>query len=137
MVDETGQAAEHLAGEARDRLIRDGLVTGMTYAAAGALANVSERTVRRLMEDEVFRRDVHLLRAERRTRLADGLTALGDDAVELLAELMQDENPAVRLRAVQTALTLGTRFHREVEISDRIDLLEQRLADRDSGEGSR
>jgi len=59
---------------ARDRLIREALVSGMTYERAGEVAQVSERTVRRLMSDPAFRAEVNSLRAERTGRLADRLS---------------------------------------------------------------
>ncbi len=111
----------------RDRLIRDGLVAGMKYAEAGASASVSERTVRRLMADESFRGEVHALRAERMSRLADLFSELGGEAHRVLAELLQDDNPGVRARAAQIALSMGARFRREAEITDRIETLERRI----------
>ena len=113
--------------ESRDRLIREALVAGMTYEQAGATAKVSERTIRRLMSDASFQAEVHSLRAERTGRLADRLSELGDHALEALAGLLSDDNPSVRARAVQTSLTMGVRFRREVEMSDRIEMLEQRI----------
>jgi osmotically-inducible protein OsmY len=113
--------------ESRDRLIRDALVAGMTYEQAGATADVSERTVRRLMSDASFRSEVHSMRAERTSRLADRMSELGEDAVGVLAGLLSDENPSVRARAVQTSLAMGVRFRREVEMIDRIETLERRI----------
>jgi len=140
MVEESVSAGSTVASEARDRLIRDALVAGMTYAEAGDLAGVSARSVRRLMSDESFRSEVRLLRVERSTRLSDRLSELGGAALRILAELMEDDNPAVRMRAVQTALTLGSRARREVEMSERIDLLERSVegwvGSGTSGEGS-
>lgn len=113
--------------EARDRLIREALVSGMTYERAGEVAQVSERTVRRLMSDPAFWAEVHAMRAERTSRLADRISDLGDEALDVLGGLLSDENPSVRARAVQTSLTMGVRFRREVEMSDRIEMLEQRI----------
>jgi len=45
----------------------------------------------------------------------------------VLGGLLSDDNPSVRARAVQTSLTMGVRFRREVEMSDRIEMLEQRI----------
>lgn len=118
---------ENSERESRDRLIREALVVGMSYERAGATAQVSERTVRRLMSDPSFRAEVHSLRAERTSRLADRLSELGDEALEVLVGLLSDDNPSVRARAVQTSLTMGVRFRREVEMSDRIETLERRI----------
>ena len=113
--------------ESRDRLIREALVAGMSYEQAGAVAQVSERTVRRLMSEASFRGAVHSLRAERTGRLADRLSELGNVALDVLAGLLSDDNPSVRARAVQTSLTMGVRFRREVEMTDRIEMLERRI----------
>lgn len=127
-MDETdGSMDEDVVMGLRDRLIRDGLAAGMKYAEAGALANVSERTVRRLMADESFRHEVHASRAERTSRLADLFSELGGEAHRVLAELLHDDNPGVRARAAQIVLSMGSRFRREAEITDRIEALELRI----------
>lgn len=127
MVKESSSDGVDVVRESRDRLIRDALISGMTYEQAGALANVSERSVRRLMTGKTFRGEVSSLRAERTARLSDRLSELGDTALSVLSQLMEDESPGVRVRAVQTILTMGSRFRREVEMVERIDMLERRL----------
>lgn len=127
MSEKESPGQEELARESRDRLIREALIAGMTYEQAGATAQVSERTVRRLMSDPAFRAEVNSLRAERTGRLADRISELGDLALDALTDLLSDDSPSVRARAVQTSLTMGVRFRREVEMSDRIEMLEQRI----------
>jgi hypothetical protein len=49
-------------------------------------------------------------------RLSGSLAALAEKAVELLDGCMDDEDPAVVLRAIHLTLTAASRFHRDVEV---------------------
>ena len=111
----------------QDEVIGAALAAGRSYDEAAAAANVSARTVRRRMADDRFAAEVRTLRAERASRLSARLLELGHDAIGVLARAMEDEQAGIQLRAAQTALTLGQRYRREVEMAERLAAVEHRL----------
>lgn len=120
---------EHEADARRDpqdELILAVLVAGGSYEDAAAAGGVSARTVRRRMSNEDFAAEVRSRRAERATRISAALLDIGHQAIAVLSEAMEDDNPAIRLKASQAALTLGQRYRRETEMMDRIEALERR-----------
>jgi hypothetical protein len=57
-------------------------------------------------------------------RMTDNMTR----AADAIAGLLDAEDPAVRLRAARTLLTVGLRLHDAVDVADRIRDLEEELA---------
>jgi hypothetical protein len=92
-----------------DDLLATALAGGATYREAAKAAHVSERTVRRRMEDEAFRGRVADERAElvrHAARLASGALT---EAVTTLVALMRDaQGENVRLAAARSLLSFGT-----------------------------
>jgi hypothetical protein len=86
----------------------------VTHAAAGRAAGVSERTVRRRLEDEDFRADVTRARAALVDRAAGrGAEALVD-AVETLRVLMGSaQSEAVRVAACRELLRFRGEGHED------------------------
>ncbi|MCE9621225.1 MAG: hypothetical protein K8R99_02650 [Actinomycetia bacterium] len=102
---------------ARDEVLIAALASGAAYSEAARQGGCGVRTVARRMRDDGFRRSVAEARDLWVTQTAGSLTALGPDAVAVLAEVMQDETTRYRLAAAQTVLTQGlrTRQHHELE----------------------
>jgi hypothetical protein len=84
------------------------------------LAHVSARTVRRRMSDPVFAADVSSRRAEHTAPLTGQLVTAGQGAVTVLLGCLGAESEAVRLRAAQLILALGTQMRHAGELEDRI-----------------
>ncbi len=108
----------------RDELLIAALVVGGTYAAAGEIGGVSERTVRRRMADPEFAAEVSRRRGERVAGIAGQLVSIGPDAIEVIRECMAADTAAVRLRAAQLALALGVQFRHAQELEARLVALE-------------
>lgn len=115
--------------EAQDEIIKAALVSRHSYEEAAAAAGVSARTVRRRMADPDFADDVRARRAERASALSGGLLELGATCLRVLSDALEDADSGTRLRAAQAVLTLGQRYRREGEITDRIARIEARLGD--------
>ncbi len=107
-----------------DELLVELLATGRTYDEAGALANVSGRTVRRRMTDSSFAARVSTLRGEYMGALAGQLVSAGVEAVEVLRASLREQSGAVRLRAAHLILTLGTQLRHSQELEARLVALE-------------
>ena len=111
-----------------DEVILTALVAGHTQVEAASAAGVSERTVRRRLEDP------HFLTHFRRTsddvvrRVTAQLSELGQASVATLAELLDsDSSPQIRLRAAQTVLSLARDYRLHEELRQRLDHLEDAL----------
>jgi hypothetical protein len=110
--------------------MKTALATGHTYAEVGVLAHVSARTVRRRMTDPVFAADVSSRRAEHTAALTGQLVTAGQGAVTVLLGCLGADSEAVRLRAAQLILSLGTQMRHAGELEDRLAAVESRTAGR-------
>ncbi len=108
----------------QDELLIVALVVGGTYAAAGEVGGVSERTVRRRMADPDFAAEVSRRRGERVAGIAGQLVSIGPDAIEVIRDCMAADTAGVRLRAAQLALALGVQFRHAQELEARLVVLE-------------
>lgn len=107
-----------------DEVIMTALVVGRTYAEAGEVASRSERTVRRRMADPVFAAEVSRRRGERAAALTGQLVGAGPGAVDVLRGCLEADSEAVRLRAAQLILGLGSQFRHAQELEARLVALE-------------
>jgi len=107
-----------------DELITAALVVGGTNAEAGRVAGVSERTVRRRMADAAFALEVSRRRGERVAAITGQLVEGGADAIGVLRECLASGSDAVRLRAAQHVLSLGSQLRHAQELEARLAALE-------------
>src|SRR5205814_8324927 len=90
-------------------------------------AGVSERTVRRRLDDPAFRRLVDEARAEMLTQATAQLTGAAVAAVETLRGLLGSELGFARLGAARAILDIGCRYREQLAWAARIAALEERL----------
>ncbi len=116
--------------KARDELIIAALAAGMTHSDAGDTAGVSERTVRRRLEDPAFNDRLADAAAAYVDRLTKQLTRLAPSAIETMSTLMlaPDTPPAVRLRASAYLLSATRVWRDATEVEDRLRSLETQLS---------
>jgi hypothetical protein len=107
-----------------DDMLVELLAVGTSYAEAGAMAGLSERTVRRRMSVPEFATRVSVRRGEYTGALAGQLVNLGAEAVQELRSLLGDASSQVRLRAAQTIVTLGAQLRVANELETRLAALE-------------
>jgi hypothetical protein len=107
-----------------DELLVELLASGRPYAEAGAMAGVSERTVRRRMSDPVFTGRVSRRRGEYVGALVGRLVDVGEEAVEVMRGGLRDESAAVRLRAADLVLRWATHLRHGHELETRLAALE-------------
>ena len=122
------ESPEPDARQLQDDLLQDALASGRSYSEAGQLVGLSGRSVRRRMTDLNFRSVVLSRMAERNTQLSGLMSEESIGAVERLVQLTQHIDPHIRLRAIQILLSNAIRTRREVELNERITLLEARLS---------
>ncbi len=113
----------------RDAILASALAGGATHCEAGEAAGVSERTVRRRLEDAAFKELVVSRREQLISRTTDRLTGLTTVAVDTLSALVSSEDTpaAVRLRAAMGILAAHRIWRDAGEMEDRLRLLEHEL----------
>lgn len=108
----------------RDREIARLLASGLTQSQIRERTGTSERTIRRLQQDDKFRRLVHQARRQRADELNAKIPDLLATALDELRGLMvHSESDATRLGAIRTAIGLSARLESE-QFDDRLDRLE-------------
>jgi hypothetical protein len=80
------------------------LAAGAGASQAAQQAGVSERTVRRRLEENAFRQRIAAMRSELVSRAVGRLSALGALSVDTLEGLLSSQNENVRLGAARAAL---------------------------------
>jgi hypothetical protein len=80
------------------------LLSGATAKGAGYLAGVSERTVFRRMADPAFKQRLENAREQVRDSILSRLTDAAGDAVDTLHQLLDDDEPSVKLGAAKSLL---------------------------------
>ena len=111
--------------DGNDELIITALASGATQVEAGLAARVSDRTVRRRLEDEAFVEQVRKTRTELISQAGGRAASLVSNAVAVFQELLGSANETIRLRAAQAVIDTGRRLVTESDIAARLDRLER------------
>ncbi len=111
-------------------LLIEKLLTESTVTAAAAAAGVNRRTVTRWMNDAMFKARLRQARDEALSRALGRIEfAANEGADVLIAALRGEQVSGVRFRAAKAIFEIAA-LAREQEFSDRLDLIEQQLAER-------
>ncbi len=109
----------------RSDIIAAALASGATQREAGRAAGVSERTVRRRLEQPEFAAQVAHERAELVTRVSARLTGLASKALDTLESLLgADVASGVRGRTATGILAASRVWRDAAEIEDRLRMVE-------------
>lgn len=85
------------------------MTSSRTFAEAAEKAGISPRTIHRWMNDPAFREEYERQRDEAAAIARAALRALMLDAVAVLAERLDNEDPQERVRAAKTILSFDTK----------------------------
>jgi len=113
--------------EGRDEVLVSALAVGQTHEAIGQLIGRKPDTVRHLAVDPEVRRRVAERRREIAALAAARSTALVEDALAVLEELLRDPLATVRFRAANAVLQHHFRFAAEVTVLEDIHELRSEL----------
>ena len=100
------------------------LARGDTFDQAAEAAGVNRRTVYRWRKNPRFAAKVRQIRDEMVSEAAGRLAATITAGINALVKLLDDENPAVRLRAATEIIDSTLRVRNAVDVADRIAALE-------------
>ena len=110
-----------------DSVLIAALAAGATYEDAATQAGVSERTVRRRLEDAEFSGQVDATRSEMIARAVGRLAEASTEAADTLRGLLAARSETVRLGAARSILELAVRLREHDELVSRIEALEATL----------
>ena len=99
-----------------------------TTAQAARDTGLSERTIRRWLEDEEFREELTRLRTEQSNFVRQELKRLMVRGAAVLAEAMEDPNMAIRLRAANYTFSFGSQVDGSEELGNRLQALEDAVS---------
>lgn len=103
------------------------LLNSVSIADAATKCGLSERTLYRYLEDEIFKKEY---RAARRNLVENSIgqiqTATGE-AVETLKKNLYCENPAVEVRAAQIILDTAYKGVELLDVLERLEILENEI----------
>ncbi len=121
---EDGEAVQRRRHQ--DDVLVEALAEGMSYAPAAELAgHLSARSVRRRMSDPQFAALVYQRRGQRAAEITGVLVGLARRAVDTLADCLDAQRPADRIRAAQVVLGELHRFRDQLDLEERIRSLEE------------
>jgi hypothetical protein len=110
-----------------DDFLVTALASGASVVTAAAKAEVSERTVRRRLEDPAFRARVDEARGELVRQAVSKLADIGALAGETLGELVREGSGAVRLGAARSILEFMFRGHELDTLARQVEELRREL----------
>ena len=103
------------------------ILAGANSVAAARMSRVSRRTLHRWLKDEEFRQKL-AEQANKSGQLARlQLQEISLRAVIALTDALEDPNPALRMRAIRTALDFSGKFNETQLLHEEIQALEDAL----------
>ena len=113
--------------ENKDVLLALAIASGSSASEASRNLDIPIRTVQRRMADPDFRKFVSDLRGQMLERTLGHLAENMTKAADKMVGLLDDPDPAIRLRAARSMLTLGLRLHDTVDVNEQIRELRAQL----------
>jgi|SRR5829696_2003060 len=108
-----------------DEAIISALACGHPYSEAARVAGVSDRTVRRRMQDPLFRAEVEEMRRTVMEQTSASLAQLAGKAVPVLEECMNNGEPWLRQKTALAVVELSIRDRETREMEERLIMLEE------------
>jgi hypothetical protein len=108
---------------AKQRRAIAALLTARTVQDAARQTGISDRTLRRWMDDLAFREAYSAISRQRLDETVARLRAVATEAVETLRAALQDEHTAYRIRAAVALLDVAVKVEAD-ELRQRIEVLE-------------
>jgi hypothetical protein len=116
--------------ENKDVLLAAELAMGKSAATSASDMGLSKSTVMRRLRDPAFRTLVAEIRSEMLSealgRMVDKITG----GVDKVGALLENEEPAIQLRAFRALMTFGLRLRETVDLDEHIRQLREELARR-------
>jgi hypothetical protein len=106
------------------------LLNSASITDAANKSGLSERTLYRYLEDEIFRKEYRTARRNLVENSIGQIQTATSEAVETLRRNLTCENPSVEVRAAQIILDSAYKGVEIVDILERVEVLENELKDK-------
>ena len=103
------------------------LVDSSTLTEGAKMAGISRRTVHSWMEDDHFRVRFKRLRDEALSLAQAELKGLTLKGAVVLAQMLEDPSPYIRLRAAQAAIAAGAKVNEQTNLQERLERVSEAL----------
>ena len=101
------------------------LISSPTVKEGARLAGISRMTYYRWMEDDHFRAAFKRLRDEAFSLSQAELKGLSLKGAVVLAQMLEDPSPNIRLKAAQAAISAGARVNQQTNLQERLERLSE------------
>ncbi len=115
--------------EQRNETMIELLASGFNQVQVASELGVSDRTIRRALEDEGIRAELAGRRAEKVNEAVTRLNNMTSQALDVLADSMASEKGQIRLRAAQMTLDWSLKLGRDTDLREQLTRIEGRLHD--------
>lgn len=116
--------------ENKDVLLAAELAAGKSWGASAQELDVSKSTVKRRLRDPEFRKLVAEIRSEMLSEVLGRMVDKITGGVERVGALLENEEPAIQLRAFRALMTFGLRLRETLDLDEQIRQLREELARR-------
>ena len=113
----------------RQQAVLPVMVNSPSLAEGARLSGVSERTLRRWLEDDAFRDELARRRQESADLACQALQGVLLRSVSVLAESLEDPDKSIRLRAARYAMSFAATIRRLERPVEEVDKLRQQIDD--------
>ena len=113
----------------RQQAVLPVMVNSPSLAEGARLSGVSERTLRRWLDDDAFRDELARRRQESADLACQALQGVLLRSVSVLAESLEDPDKSVRLRAARYAMSFAATIRRLERPVEEVDKLRQQIDD--------
>ncbi len=104
------------------------LVASPSLSEGARLADIGRATLYRWLRDDAFAEELERQRARAADLARSELQGLMLKSILVLAEALEDPNPAIRLRAARSTLHVGLRALDLKDVNQRLDGLDKAIA---------
>ena len=111
----------------RQQAVLPVMVNSPSLVEGARLSGVSERTLRRWLEDDAFRAELARRRQESADLACQALQGVLLRSVSVLAESLEDSDKAIRLRAARYAMSFASRIRQIERPSEDVDKLSKEI----------
>ena len=105
------------------------MVNSPSLAEGARLSGVSERTLRRWLDDDAFRDELARRRQESADLACEALQGVLLRSVSVLAESLEDPDKSIRLRAARYAMSFAATIRRLERPVEEVDKLRKQIDD--------
>ena len=113
----------------RQQAVLPVMVNSPSLAEGARLSGVSERTLRRWLDDDAFRDELARRRQESADLACQALQGVLLRSVSVLAESLEDPDKSIRLRAARYAMSFAAAIRRLERPAEEVESLRQQIAD--------